>query len=271
MRTLSRVGCCKVKSIIGLVAVPAARHHPAAVLERAFLDVEDQRVLAGPRLVEAETDADVRSGDAGTRRGRAGSIAAPPTGWSFFGFGGNFMNVQVGSPNAHSPYCAVIFQRPSTADWSDASSALAKPTVGCSNASRAQSRAIGASSANFDAKASRFSGPEILSAERIVEIGRVHAERRPADRALAERQPEEAGEGQVVAVLRHEQRIVRPRHNVELARSLVDSRGRRGRARRVAMCGAAAFQMSMHGPVGAAARAAAFAGFRVERVAERRR
>src|SRR5688500_19051617 len=52
----------EIESVIGLVAVPAAAHHPASVVECAFLDAQQLDILAGRRLGEAEAQAQVGAG-----------------------------------------------------------------------------------------------------------------------------------------------------------------------------------------------------------------
>ncbi len=68
------------------------------------------------------------------------------------------IQVQSRSPNSHIPYIALTFQRPSIARLVRAVLGLGEADVGCSNASRAQSRAIGASNRYLDANASSVSG-----------------------------------------------------------------------------------------------------------------
>ena len=110
---LEQHGASEVQAVVGLVAVPAARHDPAAVLESAFLDVEVLDIVAGEWA--ASSPKRMRMSEPATRNssGPSWMIAAPPTGRSLFGFGGVVIHVQSRSPNSHWPYCAVTFQRPS--------------------------------------------------------------------------------------------------------------------------------------------------------------
>src|SRR3569623_1749516 len=60
---LEQYGPGEVQAVVGLVAVPAAGHDPAAVLIGAFLDIEVLDVVARSGLREPEANADVGAGN----------------------------------------------------------------------------------------------------------------------------------------------------------------------------------------------------------------
>src|SRR3569623_3847798 len=60
---LEQYGSGEVQAVVGLVAVPATSHDPAAVLIGAFLDIEVLDVVAGSGLREPEANADVGAGN----------------------------------------------------------------------------------------------------------------------------------------------------------------------------------------------------------------
>ena len=157
------------------------------------------------------------------------------------------IQVQSCSPNCQRPNCAVDLpaaERSSTGrrrrrPWR-------RPRSDARRRAAPSRAAIGASSAERRGEGLERRLVELLRAERVVEVaGRVHAERREADRAACRAPARRSGRySGALPVSGTNKGIVGPAITVE--EGVVDrvDRGCRCRARPASMCGAAAFQTS---------------------------